>query len=414
MEIAPLPENEDQRIEALRLYDILDTEFEAIYDEITELAASICETPIALISFVDRDRQWFKSKVGLEARETHRDFAFCPHVFAQKDNLLIVPDASQDRRFADNPLVTEQPNIRFYAGAALIAPGNLPLGTICVIDREPRVLNEMQTKALNTLSKQVVSQLELRLSVRRLQELNASKDKFFSIIAHDLRSPFSGLLGFSEMLLTELDTLDREECRELATDICSCAKTAYALTENLLQWANLETGQMSWEKEEITVDAMIVRAIAPLQGVAKQKQISLQFIPNPVARVFADIRMVSAIVQNLVSNALKFTHAHGQVIVCSEVLENAIKITVSDTGVGISAEKIPNLFQMGTHISTDGTTGETGTGLGLLLCQQFASKHGGEIGLSSAINKGSQFYLTLPLSDGFKQPSKNIEMNSLR
>ncbi len=157
----PLPRDEAARLDALHHYNILDTPTEADFDEITNLAAHVCGTPIALICLVDRDRQWFKSRVGLEVSETARRVAFCAHTVLQPD-LFIVQDASQDSRFADNPMVTSDPKIRFYAGMPLITPQGQPIGTLCVIDRIPRELNPAQSKFLRVLANQVMTQLELR------------------------------------------------------------------------------------------------------------------------------------------------------------------------------------------------------------------------------------------------------------
>lgn len=166
---APLTEREEERLEALRDYRILDTPDEKGYDDLVALAAQICDVPIALISLVDSNRQWFKAKVGLEARETSRDISFCAHAILN-DDILVIQDALADSRFATNPLVTCAPNIRFYAGMPLLTPAGLPLGTLCVIDHEPRELNAAQIRALESLARQVVTQMELRRVSARLAQ----------------------------------------------------------------------------------------------------------------------------------------------------------------------------------------------------------------------------------------------------
>jgi signal transduction histidine kinase len=177
MQVAPLPPNEADRLKALYRYQVLDTNPEEAFDDLTALAAHICGTPIALVSLVDANRQWFKSKVGLEASETPRDIAFCTHAMAQPDDVLIVPNALKDQRFAGNPLVTADPNIRFYAGTPLVTSDGFALGTLCVIDRIPRHLNSEQIKALQALGRQVISQLELRINVTKLEQNIAKRHK---------------------------------------------------------------------------------------------------------------------------------------------------------------------------------------------------------------------------------------------
>lgn len=166
---APFPANEVERLAALVRYEILDTPQEEEFEDITALAAYICDVPIALISLVDLERQWFKSKLGLLADETTRSRSFCAHAILQPTNIFIVPDATLDDRFADNPLVTGDPHIRFYAGTSLLTPDGLPVGTLCLLDRQPRQLDRQQLEALQRLGRQVVAQLELRISCKRIE-----------------------------------------------------------------------------------------------------------------------------------------------------------------------------------------------------------------------------------------------------
>ena len=177
---AAKPFNEDLRLAALHRYQVLDTTAEQAYDDVTTLASAVCKAPIALISLIDQDRQWFKSRVGLDASETPRELAFCAHAILQPDVVFEVQDAHLDPRFAGNPLVTGEPGIRFYAGAPLVTADGLPIGTVCVIDREPRALSAAERKALQSLARQVVAQLELRQAMAGL-ELESMTDPLTSL-----------------------------------------------------------------------------------------------------------------------------------------------------------------------------------------------------------------------------------------
>src|SRR3954470_15641340 len=179
---ASLPTVEKQRLKVLWQYDVLDTVPEEVFDDLTELAARICEAPVALITLVDEDRQWFKSKVGITISETSRDISFCGHAINQSE-LFVIPDATKDSRFAANPLVVSDPKIRFYAGAPLITPDGYAIGTLCVIDKVPRELRPDQKQALRVLARHVMTQLELRRHAGALTRANKERDQIKSELA---------------------------------------------------------------------------------------------------------------------------------------------------------------------------------------------------------------------------------------
>ncbi|MDB6067494.1 MAG: guanylate cyclase [Pedosphaera sp.] len=172
---APIPKNEKKRLEVLWQYEVLDSVPERVFDDLTELASNICEAPVALITLVDDKRQWFKSKKGVSLSETSRDISLCGHAILQRQ-LFVVPDATKDARFADNPLVTSDPKIRFYAGAPLITPDGHALGTLCVLDTVPRTLRPEQKRGLEILSQHVMTQLELRRRSLELAGANAERE----------------------------------------------------------------------------------------------------------------------------------------------------------------------------------------------------------------------------------------------
>lgn len=203
MQIAPLPENETARLCALWQYQILDTEPESAFDDLTHLAAHVCNTPIALISFIETQRQWFKSKVGLEVTETPRDIAFCSHAILQRE-VLIVPNTLNDERFATNPLVTATPGIRFYAGTPLITPTGEALGTLCVIDHVPRTLTPQQIDMLQVLGRQVVTQLELRRNLKDMA-LMAHDCKMTEVALRQSEEKFRNLVEQTNDWVWEID-----------------------------------------------------------------------------------------------------------------------------------------------------------------------------------------------------------------
>ena len=264
MKTPPIPENEQARLKALSDYAILDTPPEKELDDLAFLASRICGCPIALISLVDGSRQWFKARVGLSVTETPREVSFCAHAISQR-GVFMVPDTQADDRFADNPLVTDDPHIRFYAGAPLVTPEGHGIGTLCIIDRVPRELTPEQKEALAVLSRQVLVQLEFRRitldldrvntektrllaelqeSYDRLRELEELRDNLTHMIVHDMRTPLMGISGYLQLLQMQSEGKLTPEQSE---NVQRARRSTAVLTEmiaSMLDVSRLEAGQM--------------------------------------------------------------------------------------------------------------------------------------------------------------------------
>ncbi len=230
-----------------------------------------------------------------------------------------------------------------------------------------------------------------------LKALNASKDKFFSIVAHDLKSPFQGLLGFSEFLYNDFDILTDKEKKEYIGHVRSSARNAHSLLENLLQWSRLQTGRIEVEPQKLNLYSEVNSAIELLTPNAVRKRISLINNVSKLIFVLADVNMLSSILRNLISNAVKFTHQGGAVKIESDTLQGFVEVKIIDNGVGMDNKDIIKLFKIDQQLTGIGTMNEKGTGLGLLLCKEMVELNGGIISVESEIGKGSKFTVSLPV-----------------
>jgi signal transduction histidine kinase len=225
--------------------------------------------------------------------------------------------------------------------------------------------------------------------------LNATKDKFFSIIAHDLKNPFTSILGFCEMLSLRYDKMEDVKRKYLLGVVYESSKSLFKLLENLLEWARSQTGSINYEPEKFDLNELIVTNISLVENLVLEKNLKMKHNFNPETIVFADKNMINTVIRNLITNAIKFTETGG-ITVETKQDKDYTRVNIIDTGIGISPDKLDKIFEVLSSKSTPGTRGESGTGIGLIICREFIEKHGGSISVSSEPGKGSVFYFTIP------------------
>ena len=246
------------------------------------------------------------------------------------------------------------------------------------------------------ITKRKQAEETLQKSEAELRELNATKDKFFSIIAHDLKSPFQSIMGFSELLVEYVRNKDYDEAEEFAGYVLQSSKRAMELLANLMEWSRSQTGRMDFNPEHFEMEQFLGDLVPLFDNVAGQKSIRIiRELPNHIV-TFADKAMISTVFRNLISNAIKFTQPGGGITLTIVPDQNGLLVSVRDTGIGIPEKMIGRLFRIDQSYSTIGTNNEEGTGLGLILCKEFVEKHGGKIWAESEVGQGSVFYFTLP------------------
>ena len=398
-----IPPDEAERLAALEAYQVLDTLPEESFDDLTRIAASICDMPIALISLVDADRQWFKSRFGLTTAETPRAVSFCGHVVAD-GRLLVVEDATLDQRFADNPLVTDGPVVRFYAGAPLLTPTNHVLGTLCVIDHEPRQLSAERLDTLAALARQVVSQLELRLSLRRLAEererlaqASQVKSQFLARMSHELRTPLNAILGYSDLVVECLrDVPVRPEVPEYLDLVLSAGEQLLGLVDGVLDLRKVEAGRLELAVQDIDLVVLaeaVAATVRPLMDRSGSRlQLDVEAGDGPVR---GDPLKIQQCLLNLLANAARFTQA-GLVRLEVRADEHEIVFAVDDDGIGLGPEQLERIFLPFEQATAQTAARFGGTGLGLAITRRLAELMGGEVTASGELGEGSCFVLRLP------------------
>jgi signal transduction histidine kinase len=388
MSHAPAPKlpaaSEARRLAALSSYDILDTEKESAFEDIVSIAAHVCGTPISVVNLIDGERQWFKAEIGLGVRETPLDTSICAHAILEHD-FLVVPDTTQDTRFSANPLVTGDPGLRFYAGALLKTADGFPLGTVCVLDTEPRTLDEYQLDTLRRLARQVMAQLELRRMLRQSERRVDHLARLVATTGHDLKAPLrSALYGLSRLrAAVPSDQQDRLET--INVDLLGMDQHL----NRLLAASRVDAVDSSTDLQPVALQPVFDTLAAVWLPTAKRKGLTLSIAPTD-GSVCANELLLETTFGNLLSNAVKYTPSGGSVQMRAYPSKGNMVVEVEDTGVGIAADKVEELF----HAFRQANPHAEGLGLGLWLVRKSTAAMDAEVSVLPAAGGGTTFRVT--------------------
>ena len=397
MSTIPLPENETERLASLTSYNILDTLEEEDFNAITLLASEICQTPVALISLIDDKRQWFKSAVGTDMRETPREQDFCAYTIMNTD-VMVVSDARTDVRFVNNPLVTGNPNIVFYAGVPLVNEDGYPLGSLCVIDTEVKELTAKQIDALKALSKQVLAQLELRRKMKVLEQANQSLlesnvfiQKFASMAAHDIKNPLSSILLTSQALQRRLQKNEDEKSLQLINMSIHASKQLLHMVDDMLVYskspAALLAGQQTVDLNELLTK--IIRLI----NVPESVKVQLPVVEHTIQTSGVALEQIFL---NLLTNAVRYNNKpQGHIRILFREEDNTYNFKVIDNGKGIEAQYLTRVFEEKFTLGGTDRFNQQGTGIGLHTVKSLVEKLQGSIHVESIFGEGATFVFSI-------------------
>lgn len=406
------------RSEILSEYRMKWTEPESDFDELTQLAASVCDAPVAMINFLDEEYQYSKSVFGLEEgfRKVPRNRSICQFSLNSDDPILEIPDLSRSRSELDISLMNRNSKLNYYIGVQLSTPAGIPIGALCVLDYESRRLSEKTKEQLRIIARQVMTQMELKKQYHEISELNKHHVNLMKMLSHDLRSPLSGIIGISEMVANMVGE-SNDEVTELLQHLNESAIQLNQLIDDILNYSLIESRGFRLNPTETDVKQIAENLEKLYLPSANFKNIELTFSVDPMERdVWIDQEKFEQIFGNLLSNAIKFSDYGGRVesLISMKEIDDIeyLELKVSDDGIGMSEELKQEITKGSNSHGVKGTRGEKGTGLGLAIVKSFTDLHNGEIEIESAPGEGTSVSILLPLHR--EQHGQKAGMISLR
>lgn len=387
---APNYVNEEERLKTLRSYKILDTPNEVQYDSLTQIAAEICETPISFINFVDKDRVWSKSNYGLEVTEAPRADTFCTHVIDFKNGAFVIPDATKDKRFKNNPFVLNFPNIIFYASYPITNKKGIAIGNLCVVDTIPRELTKTQLNLIKVLANQAMNLLECHKNKEKnkvLEEKNKELEKFAYVAAHDLKSPLNNIYSLSCILADMYTDKLEKEGVTIVNHIISSSNNLKKLINDVLDYSK-DSSILKNSCSDINI-LNLQNELVDLFCI--DKSISLK-IESDLTSINTNYTALNQILQNLIDNAIKYNDKD-TVKIKIGVNEDKEKyhFYVKDNGPGITPSKQQKIFNIFQTATSKDKYGNSGHGIGLATVKKLIQQMDGEISLESTKEIGSKF-----------------------
>ena len=388
--LPPLPD-EVRRRQTLRSFDLPEKPLNPRFDAYVDIAARLCRAPMAMLSVVGDDRHWVKASVGLREEQLPREHTFCALAIANPQETMVVSDATNDRRFCDNPFVRHNPGVRFYAGVPLVVEQGLAIGTLCVLDTTPRTLDSTQQGALELLAGQVCDRLVLEREHRRLLNANEQLEDFAYSAAHDLRAPLRHMQQFSNLLGQEHGGVLDDEGHRFLAYIQNSAGRLQDLVETLLTYARV--GRNEATEEAVAVGVVLSETLSMLRPTIEEARAEL-VVHGALPRVLGQPPLLRELFQNLIENALKYRAEHRAPRIRIEARRDGVfdRFSISDNGVGIAADQLERIFEPFQRLRTV----TTGSGFGLTHCRKIVELHGGRIWADSRPGEGSTFHFTLP------------------